>query len=76
MLGNIILIWILISVFVGKREANRMFRMLLGLFIGIWVFCLAAGFGFALLPLILLIWLFSEVVIPFAQGFLHTRNEQ
>ena len=73
MLGNILLIWILISVFVGKREANHMFRVLLGLFIGIWVFRLAVRFGFALLPLILLLWLFSEVVIPFAKGFLHTK---
>ena len=72
MLGNILLIWILVSVFVGKREANRMFRMLLGLFIGFWVFRMVAGFGFALLPLIGLIWLGSEVVIPFVKGFLHS----
>lgn len=70
MLMNLFIFWILMSVFFGSRAAGRAVSSLFGVFAFFWVLRMVLGFGLGLLPLILLVMLFSKVVIPFAGTFL------
>ena len=66
MLMNLIVFWILSSMFFGSRETNYMVSRLFGILVFFWIFRLILGFGFGLLPLILLV---SKVIMPFCSGF-------
>lgn len=69
MFMNLLVVWLLISVFVGSREANRFARTVFGILAVVWIIKVLVGFGLGLLPLILLIAVFSRVVVPFLKGF-------
>ena len=70
MLMNLFIIWVLISVFVGSKEANEFFRGMIGLLVGLWALRVIVRFGIRCLPMIIVIALFSRIVIPFVKGFL------
>ena len=75
MLMNVILIWVLFSLFFGSREAGKVFRGIIGFFVVMWVIRMVLGFGFTLLPVILVIAVVSKVVVPFMSGFIDSfRN--
>ncbi len=76
MLVNLFVIWFLISVFVGSREANQMFRTVIGFFVAVWAVKMIIGFGIGLLPVILLIALFTHVVLPFVKGFMSSFQKR
>ena len=65
MIINLIVFWILMSLFFGSRAAGRAFGFLFGILAFFWVVRLLAGFGLILLPLIVVIVVFSKVVVPF-----------
>ena len=67
---NLIVFWILMSLFFGSRAAGRAFGFLFGILAFFWVVRLLAGFGLILLPLIVVIVVFSKVVVPFVGTFL------
>ena len=69
MLMNIFVIWILISVFSGNREAGRTLRTVFGVIAGLWALRWILCFGIGLLPVILLVLLFTNVAAPFLKGF-------
>jgi hypothetical protein len=70
MIMNLIVFWILMSLFFGSRAAGRTFGFLFGVMALIWVIGILAGFGLMLLPLIVVIVIFSKVVVPFVVAFL------
>ena len=70
MIINLIVFWILMSLFFGSRAAGRAFGFLFGILAFFWVVRLLAGFGMILLPLIVVIVVFSKVVVPFVGTFL------
>ena len=70
MIMNLIVFWILMSLFFGSRAAGRAFGFLFGIMALIWVVGILAGFGLMLLPLIVVIVIFSKVVVPFVVTFL------
>ena len=70
MLMNLFILWILMSLFCGSQAAGRTVRFLLGIVVFFWVVRLLAGFGLALLPVILVIFVFGKVVVPFVGTFL------
>ena len=70
MLMNMIVFWILMSLFCGSQAAGRTVRFLLGIVVFFWVVRILAGFGLILLPVVLVILVFSKVVFPFVVTFL------
>ena len=70
MIMNLIIFWILMSLFLGSRAAGNMIRFLFGILAFFWVIGLLAGFGLMLLPLLIVIVIFSKVVVPFTVAFL------
>ena len=70
MLMNMIVFWILVSLFVGSKTAGRTIRFLFGIIAFFWVFRLLFGFGLILLPLIVVVAVFSKVIVPFVVTFL------
>ena len=70
MIMNLIVFWLLASLFFGSRAAGRATRFLFGILVLFWMLRLLAGFGLALLPVIVAIFVFSKVVVPFAGTFL------
>ena len=70
MIINLIVFWILMSLFFGSRAAGRAFGFLFGILAFFWVVRLLAGFGLILLPFIVVIVVFSKVVVPFVGAFL------
>ena len=76
MLMNLIVFWILSSIFFGSRETNYIVSRLFGVLAFFWIFRLIIGFGFGLLPLIFLILLISKVIMPFCSGFASRWNER
>ena len=70
MLVNLFVLWILISLFFGSKAAGRTIRYLFGIIVFFWVIRILAGFGLMLLPMILVIFVFSKVVVPFVTAFL------
>ena len=70
MLMNLFILWILMSLFCGSQAAGRTVRFLLGIVVFFWVVRLLEGFGLALLPVILVIFVFGKVVVPFVGTFL------
>ena len=70
MIMNLIVFWILMSLFFGSRAAGRAFGFLFGILAFFWVVRLLLGFGLILLPLIVVIIVFSKVVVPFVGTFL------
>ncbi len=70
MLKNIIIVWLLIAIFVGTRQANKFFHVAFGFIALGWVIKMIVGFGIKLLPLIIVIAIVTNVVWPFIKGFL------
>ena len=70
MLMNMIVFWILVSLFVGSKTAGRTIRFLFGIIAFFWVFRLLFGFGLILLPLIVVVTVFSKVIVPIVVTFL------
>lgn len=70
MLMNVFVFWILMSLFCGSRTAGRAVRYLFGVLVFFWIVRLLAGFGLMLLPVILVIAVFSKVIVPFVTTFL------
>ena len=70
MLMNLFILWILISLFCGSRAAGSTVRFLFGIVVFFWVVRILASFGLILLPVIMLVLVFSKVVLPFAITFL------
>ena len=67
---NMIVFWILVSLFVGSKTAGRTIRFLFGIVVFFWVVRILACFGLILLPVVLVIFVFSKVVMPFVTTFL------
>ena len=76
MLMNLIVFWILSSIFFVSCETNYIVSRLFGVLAFFWIFRLIIGFGFGLLPLIFLILLISKVIMPFCSGFASRWNER
>ena len=70
MLMNLFILWILMSLFCGSRAAGSTVRFLFGIVVFFWVMRIIAGFGLILLPVVLLVLVFSKVVFPFVTTFL------
>ena len=70
MLMNLFILWILMSLFCGSRAAGSTVRFLFGIIVFFWVVRIIAGFGLILLPVIMLVLVFSKVVLPFVTTFL------
>ena len=70
MLMNLFILWILISLFCGSRAAGSTVRFLFGIVVFFWVVRILASFGLILLPIIMLVLVFSKVVLPFVITFL------
>ena len=70
MIMNLIVFWLLASLFFGSKPAGRATRYLFGILVLFWVVRLLAGFGLILLPVIVVIFVFSKVVVPFVGTFL------
>jgi hypothetical protein len=70
MIMNLIVFWILVSLFFGSRAAGRAMRYVFGIIAFFWMIRLLAGFGLFLLPAIVVIFVFSKVVVPFVGTFL------
>lgn len=70
MLMNLFILWILISLFCGSRAAGSTVRFLFGIVVFFWVVRILASFGLILLPVIMLVLVFSKVVLPFVITFL------
>ena len=69
MLVNLFVFWILVSVFFGGREANRAIGKIFGFLAFFWAMGLILRIGFGLLPVIILVAIFSKVIVPFFRGF-------
>ena len=70
MLMNLFVLWIMMSLFCGSQAAGKTVRFLLGIIVFFWVVRILACFGLILLPVVLVIFVFSKVVIPFVTTFL------
>ena len=70
MLMNLFILWILMSLFCGSRTAGSTVRFLFGIIVFFWVVRILASFGLILLPIIMLVLVFSKVVLPFVITFL------
>ena len=70
MIMNLIIFWILMSLFCGSRTAGSTVRFLFGIIVFFWVIKLLAGFGLMILPVVLVILVISKVVLPFVTTFL------
>ena len=70
MLMNLFVLWILMSLFCGSQAAGKTVRFLLGIIVFFWVVRILVCFGLILLPVVLVIFVFSKVVIPFVTTFL------
>ena len=70
MLMNLIVFWIVMSLFAGSKAAGRTVRILFGIIAFFWVFRLLLGFGLILLPVIIAVFVFIKVVVPFVGTFL------
>lgn len=70
MLTRLFVLWILMSLFCESRAAGRTVQFLFGIIIFFWIVRLLFGFGLALLPLIVVVLVFSKVVVPFVGTFL------
>ena len=70
MLMNLLILWILMSLFCGSRAAGSTVRFLFGIVVFFWVVRILASFGLILLPIIMLVLVFSKVVLPFVITFL------
>ena len=70
MLMNLFILWILISLFCGSRAAGSTVRFLFGIIVFFWVVRILFSFGLMILPIIVLVLIFSKVVLPFVTTFL------
>ena len=70
MLIKLFVLWILMSLFCGSRTAGSTIRFIFGIIVVFWVIRLLFGFGLMLLPVILVVLIFSKVVAPFVVTFL------
>lgn len=70
MIMNLIVFWFLASLFFGSRAAGRATRYLFGIIVLFWVVRILAGFGLFLLPVIVVIFVLTKVVVPFVGTFL------
>ena len=70
MLMNLLILWILMSLFCGSRAAGSTVRFLFGIIVFFWVIKLLAGFDLMILPVVLVILVISKVVLPFVTTFL------
>ena len=70
MIVKLFVFWILMSLFFGSRFAGKTIRVVLGIIAFFWAVRILAGIGIKLLPLILVILVFSKVVVPFVEAFL------
>lgn len=69
MLMKLLVFWILISIFWGSREANRILSGVIGIFAALWAVGLIIRIGIGLLPLILLAVVLGKILIPFLSRF-------
>ena len=70
MLMNLFILWILMSLFCGSRAAGNTVRFLFGIIVFFWVVRILFSFGLMILPIIVLVLIFSKVVLPFVTTFL------
>ncbi len=70
MLTNLLVFWVLASLFFGSRSAGRAVSVLFGFMVFFWVMRILFKFGLMLLPIILVVLVFSKVVVPFVVTFL------
>ena len=70
MLMKLFALWILMSLFCGSRATGSTIRFILGVIVFFWVVRLLFGFGLVLLPIIVVLLIFSKVVAPFVVTFL------
>ena len=70
MITKLFVLWILMSLFCGSRAAGNTIRFLFGIIVFFWVVRLLFGFGLMLLPLIVVVLVFSKIVVPFVTTFL------
>jgi hypothetical protein len=70
MLMNLFILWILMSLFCGSRAAGSTVRFLFGIIVFFWVVRILFSFGLMILPIIVLVLIFSKVVLPFVTTFL------
>ena len=70
MLVKLFVLWVLMSLFCGSRNAGSAIRFLFGIIVFFWVIRLLFGFGLMLLPLIVVVMVFSKVIAPFVVTFL------
>ena len=70
MFKNLFIVWLLTSIFFGTKSAGKTVSVLFGIMAAMWVIRLIVGFGISLLPLIIVVVIFSKVVVPFVTTFL------
>ena len=70
MLMKLFVLWILMSLFCGSRAAGSTIRFFLGIIVFFWVVRLLFGVGLMILPMVLVVLIFSKVVAPFVVTFL------
>ena len=75
MLVKLFVLWILMSLFCGSRTAGSAIRFFFGIIVFFWGLRLLFGFGLMLLPVILVVLIFSKVVAPFVVTFLRHFQE-
>ena len=75
MLTRLFVLLILITLFCGGRTAGSTIRFFFGIIVFLWVIRLLFGFGLMLLPVVLVILIFSKVVVPFVVAFLRHFRE-
>ncbi len=70
MFKNLFIIWLLTSIFFGTRSAGKTVSVLFGIMAALWAVRIIIGFGISLLPLIIVVVIFSKVIVPFVTTFL------
>lgn len=70
MFKNLFIIWLLTSIFFGTRSAGKTVSVLFGIMAALWAVRIILGFGISLLPLIIVVVIFSKVIVPFVTTFL------
>ncbi len=70
MLMNLFVFWVLASLFFGSRSAGRAVEVLFGFMAFFWVMRILIKFGLMLLPVILVVFVISKIVVPFVVTFL------
>ncbi len=70
MLMNLFVFWVLASLFFGNKAAGRAVGFVFGIMALFWVIRLLINFGLMLLPVILVVLVFSKIVVPFVVTFL------